>query len=309
MSDNKQRTTRVVAIGNQKGGVGKTATAIHLAAALGELGRKTLIWDLDSNTGLTNAFQIPGVYQGSFEVLLGIKDEGEEFCDPTNYIVDEDEEGIALPKGVHVLPASRELDNLDLAWLQSARKFEDVKDALKEPLARLDGLYDYIFLDTGPNVSTCTVASYKAAEWFMLVSEPEPLSVKALEAALSDIAMVRNRGNPGLRLLGIALTCVTKRRSLDQKMATWLKENYAQAGEYGVFKQTISRTTLLPRAQEKGKSLFQTNPDHDVCEQFRAMAREVEARLKIADDEKAAQGASRPSQQIEVIDEKGAAIG
>lgn len=281
MAHAEERETRIIAVGNQKGGVGKTATSIHLAAALGELGRRSLIWDLDSNTGLTNAFQIPeSIYDGSYEVLLGMKDPDEEFCDPAAFIVDEEEEGIDLPKGVHVLPAKRELDNLDIAWAQSDRKFEDVKDALKEPLERLRGKYDYIFLDTGPNVSTCTLAAYKAAEWFILVSEPEPLSVKALEAALADIAQVRRRGNPGLRLLGIVLTCVTKRRSLDRKMAAWLDENYAGAGEFGVFDDTISRTTYLPRAQESGRTLFQTKPDHEVCEQFRGLARAMEARMR-----------------------------
>lgn len=297
----KPRKTRVIAVGNQKGGVGKTATAIHLATALGELGRKSLIWDLDANTGLTNAFQIPGdVYQGSYEVLLGVKDQSEEFCDPTKYIVEEEEEGIDLPKGVHVLPASRELDNLDLAWLNSERKFEDVRGALKEPLARLDGLYDYIFLDTGPNVSTCTVAAYKAAEWFILVSEPEPLSVKAIEAALADISMVRRAGNPRLRLLGIVLTCVTKRRSLDRKMAAWLDENYAEAGQYGVFETTISRTTYLPRAQETGQTLFQAQPDHEVCEQFRELARAMEARIRTADAENAAAGSTVSAGEVSV---------
>lgn len=284
MDQNKGKKTRVIAVGNQKGGVGKTATAVHIAAALGELGRSTLIWDLDANTGLTNAFQIPAdVYAGSYEVLLGIKDEDEAECDPLKYIVDENEEGIELPKGVHVLPASRELDNLDIAWLQSDRKFEDVKDALKGPLETLRGRYDYILLDTGPNVSTCTVAAYKAADWFMLVTEPEPLSVKAVEAALSDIAMVRKRGNPSLRLLGIALTCVTRGRTLDRKMSAWLDENYAEAGAYGVFESTVSRSTYLPRAQEEGRTLFQTRPDHQVCEQFRAMARELEARIRTAE--------------------------
>ena len=279
------RKTRIVAVGNQKGGVGKTATAVHLATALGELGKKSLLWDLDANCGLTNVFQIPpGAYNGSLEVLLGLKDDGEEFCDPRNYIIDEEEEGIDLPKGIHVLPASRELDNLDIRWIGSERKFEDVKDAIKEPLNRLNGEYDYIFLDTGPNVSTCTVGAYKAADWFLLVTEPEPLSVKAVEAALSDIAMVQKSGNPRLNLLGIVLTCVTKRRSLDRKMRVWIEENYEALGDHGLFDTSISRTTFLPRAQETGRTLFQTRADHEVCEQFRKLAREMESRIKSFDD-------------------------
>ena len=291
MTENGRKRTQVVAVGNQKGGVGKTATAVHLATALGELDRTSLLWDLDANSGLTNVFQIPtDVYTGSLEVLLGIKDEGEEFCDPRNYIIDEEEEGIALPRGVHVLPASRELDNLDIQWINSERKFEDVKDAIKDPLKRLDGQYDYIFLDTGPNVSTCTVGAYKAADWFLLVTEPEPLSVKAVEAALSDIVMVQKAGNPSLNLLGIVLTCMTKRRSLDRKMRAWIEENYEALGDSGLFDTTISRTTFLPRAQQSGQTLFQTMGDHEVCEQFRSLAREVENRIHSRDLEISAQG-------------------
>ena len=299
MNNQTKRKTRVVAVGNQKGGVGKTATAVHLAAALGELGRSSLLWDLDANSGLTNVFQIPtDVYTGSLEVLLGLKDEGEEYCDPKNYIIDEEEEGIELPKGVHVLPASRELDNLDIRWISSERKFEDVKDAIKEPLGRLDGQYDYIFLDTGPNVSTCTVGAYKAADWFLLVTEPEPLSVKAVEAALSDIVMVQRAGNPGLNLLGIVLTCVTKRRSLDRKMRAWIEENYEALGDHGLFDTTISRTTFLPRAQETGRTLFQTMADHEVCEQFRTLAREMEARIKAAEEVKTANDANEDGRGV-----------
>ncbi len=294
MSEN--RNTRVIAVGNQKGGCGKTATAIHLAAALGELGRKTLIWDLDANAGLTDAFRVPSVYGGTLELLLGEKDEEEEFCDPISYVIDETEEGISLPKGVSIIPASRELDNLEKHWLNSDRKFEDVRDALAEPLSKLNGHFDYIILDTGPNVSATTVAAYKSADWFLLVSQPEPLSINKLEAALSDIVTVKRRGNEKLRVLGIVLTCVIRRRALDRRMSRRLEQDYGEIEGLGVFDTTISRTTYLPRSQEHGRTMFQDHPDHEVCEQFRALARSVEDRIKKADGEPSKPATATPEQ-------------
>ena len=101
------RKTRIIAVGNQKGGVGKTTNTVHIATALGEGGCQSLIWDLDMNHGATRHFGIDGnAYLGSFEVLIG--DEA-----PENVIMDGSVQAIELPKGVHLLPANRKLEKID----------------------------------------------------------------------------------------------------------------------------------------------------------------------------------------------------
>src|SRR5579884_3295889 len=143
------RRTRVVAVGNQKGGVGKTSNCVNLAAALGEMGRQCLIVDLDMNAGSTKQFKIPArSFEGTFEVLLG--EEG-----PLDVVVtNEDlEEGAGeLPAGVHLIPARRELEQIDTA-LAAKNKFAVPQDVLLEPVRLLRGHYDYVFLDTAPNAT------------------------------------------------------------------------------------------------------------------------------------------------------------
>ena len=161
------RKTRIIAVGNQKGGVGKSTVSTHLAAALGELGRKCLIWDLDSNSGTTRCFNVPETFLGAYEVMIGDEDSQDVI------ISNDPVEGLHLPKNVDVIIARRNLDTLD-DTLRSRNRFADGRDSLKAPLARLDGKYDYIFLDTAPNTNPPTMAAYKAAEWFIISAIPDP---------------------------------------------------------------------------------------------------------------------------------------
>src|SRR5271167_301347 len=121
--------TKVVAVGNQKGGVGKTSNTVHLAAALGEVGRKCLVWDLDVNCGSTQHFGIPDnmAILGTYEVLMG-----EEI--PEEVIVREDDlEEVELPKNVHLLPARRNLEFTDQALVGKLGRFSDLGSVLKKP--------------------------------------------------------------------------------------------------------------------------------------------------------------------------------
>ena len=153
--------TRIIAVGNQKGGVAKTTNTVHLATALGEMGRQCLIWDLDMNHGATLHFGIPSEgFLGTFEVLIGEEQ-------PEDVIITNDDEDVELPDHVHIIAARRNLEKIDQA-LVAKNKFLITQDVLLKPLQSLRGQYDYIFLDTAPNATTPTIAAYKAAELFIL---------------------------------------------------------------------------------------------------------------------------------------------
>ena len=267
------RKTHIIAVGNQKGGVGKTTNTVHIATALGELGRQSLIWDLDMNHGATRHFGIEGnAYLGSFEVLIG--DEA-----PENVIMEGSNKEVELPKGVHLLPANRKLEQID-DTLTSKNKFIIKHQVLIEPLKRLRGRYDYIFLDTAPNATTPTIAAYCAAEWFLLTAIPDPFAIEGLNDALQDIASVREHGNQDITVLGVVLTTVNRRTRLGQALAEYVKQTFTlPSGLCLKFETEIGRSTIIPTAQKIGKTVFQTEPTHKVTEQYRALAREFEAQF------------------------------
>lgn len=271
--------TQVIAIGNQKGGVGKTTTTVNLAAALGELGKKCLIIDLDANCGATRALGIPPTsFQGIVEVMLGEED-------PLAIALETDpDEGIELPHNVSLIPASRDLEMID-AMLVTKREYRhgDVKTCLTKPIEAIvkSGRFDYVFLDTAPNVMVPTSAAYRVARWFILTATPERLAVEGLNDALDDISVVREAYNRRLELLGVVLSCVNRRTRLATQLVQWVTERFEVMEPYGTFATRISRSTAVAYAQNEGQTILQREPAHKVTEQYRALAREVIERVNL----------------------------
>ncbi len=277
------RNTRIIAVGNQKGGVGKTTNAVQLARALAERGRKCLIFDLDMNHGATNHFGIDAnIYAGSYEILLG--DETPE----TVVLTRDPEEEIELPENVDLIPASRKLENIAAA-LSEKNKMLDPHRILLEPLRAVRGVYDYVFLDTAPNATPPTIAAYKSAEWFLLSAMPETFAIQGLDAAIQDIDAARKHGNPNLRMLGVVLCRVDRRTRLSKQLVDYVEQAFIDVnGMNRKFAATISHSTVISTAQKLGKTIFETEPDHKVTMEYRALAREFEERLAEFDRQDAA---------------------
>lgn len=269
-----QLSTQIIAVGNQKGGVGKTSNTLHLAAALGELGRKCLVIDLDGNCGATRGCGLGTDWLGTFEALMG--------QDPDELIVRSDPvEGTELPENVELLPARRNLESFEEEFRRT-NKFLEPSATLAPVLEKLRGRYDFVFLDTAPNASAPTVASYRSADWFILSTEPAKLSVEGLTDALMDIQAVREQGNAGLRLLGVIMCKVRTGTRIAETYTERIKREFAAAGELGAFQTPISMATAIESAQDDGKTIFQTDPGHKVADQYRALSHEVLRRLETA---------------------------
>src|SRR3954463_16821049 len=265
--------TTVIAVGNQKGGVAKTTNTVHMAAALGERGRRCLIIDLDINQGATRHLGITSeAFLGSYEMLIG-----EELAE--DVIITNDDEGVELPPNVHLISARRNPEKVEQALLQT-NKFLITQDVLIDPLRSLNGKYDYIFLDTAPNATTPTVAAYKAAKWFILSAFPGPLAISGLTDGLVDIRAAQQHGNPALRILGVVLSGIDGRKTrLATNLIDYVEEKFSvDGGPSAKFKTTISRSTVVPEASKLGKTVFQTDPTHKVAQQYRELAREIEGR-------------------------------
>lgn len=254
----------LIAVGNQKGGVGKTTNTVHIAAALGQRGRKSLIIDLDPAAGATKHLGVPeNSFAGSLE-LLSTEETVESLA-----ITDK------MPKGVHLIPSRPQLSELDTVL----SKYVDRTRILDRPIALARQMYDFIFLDTAPAAAaTTTVAAYSTAEWFLLSAFPHPLSLGGLTEAFNDIADVRKHRNPGLEVLGVVFTNVDGRAT---RLRAQLESVVHEALPGRRFETYISQAVILPDLSGRGKTLFQL-PRYNkfrVAAQYLRLAREVEHRV------------------------------
>lgn len=259
--------TKVICVGNQKGGVGKTTNTINLAGALHELGRRSLIIDLDMTSGATKSLRAPteGWY-GTFDLLSG--------AEPTECIITDKDTEVKLPPGVHLIPSSRNLNELDTYLANN--KWVVHQDLLMGPIEKLRGIYDYIWLDTPPQTTKTTIPALKVADFVILSCMPDQLAVQALTPAVQDILDARQGPNSGLVLLGVAMNAMPNPMT---RLARSLVNDVDAACPNLRFETSLKRTVVLQEATKKGQTIFQYEPTDAIADAYRRLAREVEERI------------------------------
>lgn len=266
----------VIAVGNQKGGVGKTTTSVHLARGLADLGHRVLLWDLDPSAGATKHLGVPPeVFCGTFEVLMGE-------LKPHEAVFTGDEE-FWMPDGLALIPASRILESIDRELLRTGR-MTAATEVLAPAIDEFRTRFDVILLDTPPStVLSPSLSAYRVSDWFILAATPDPLAITALNDAADDITKVRRHANPGLSLLGVVVNAADKRTRLTRELTEYLDMAFRMPdGNTLRLEPSISRSTIVPTAQKAGRTVFDTAPGHQVAEQYRELSRVVEQRLIIA---------------------------
>jgi chromosome partitioning protein len=253
-----------IAVGNQKGGVGKTTNAVHLAAALGHGGYRVLLIDLDPAAGATKHLGLPtGSYAGSLELLTS--DERVEALAITE----------GMPPGVLLIPARPQLAELDTLL----SKFVDKTRLLERPIAEARERFDFIILDTCPSAAaTTTVAAYASVEWFLISAFPHPLSLGGLSEALGDIAEVRRHRNPELEVLGVVFSNVDPRAT---RLRAELESVVGDALPGRQFETVISQAVAIPECSGRGRTLFQMPKYQEMRSalQYLCLAAEIEHRV------------------------------
>ncbi len=290
----KPSQAQIIAIGNQKGGVGKTTNTVHIATALAEAGRRVLIIDMDPNNTTTRHFGVDGdAFLGSYELLTG--DEP-----PEGVTITEADEEVALPRGLHLIPSRRKLEGVRAVLPIKHGKFYSARAILHTPLQTVLDKYDFIFLDTAPNAEPPTEASYLASDWLLLTAMPEPFAVEGLGDALRDIEDAQRGFNPNLRLLGVIIAGVDRRTNLSNSLTDYVQTAFTTTdGQSAKFKTIISRSTVIPSAQKVGRTIFQTSPDHAVAAQYRALANEIEERIGRLTQSSASASTPEPAEVLE----------
>ena len=247
----------ILAIANQKGGVGKTTTAINLAGALAELGNQVLCVDMDPQANLTVGL---GLNPNEIEVSIAnvLLDASLSLAD---IVMQTDTEGI------DVAPSDIDLSATENQLFSSIGR----EHALREVLHGSDKRYDHIIIDCPPTLGLLTINSLVAAVGVIVPVQTQYYSLKGFKALDTVVTQIRDKGlNPKLAIMGILPTFFDKRTNLAKDMLAELHE----LGDYHVF-ATIKQTVRLGEAPLTGRPVTSYAPRSDAAEAYRALAQEV----------------------------------
>ncbi len=261
----------IIAVGNQKGGVGKSTIAMNLAAGLAKRGKKIGLWDLDKGCGLKVYLGITSEeYQGSYEVMLG-------WSAPIEALLRKGDVECAsnLPLGVDFWVGSVYIKDLEDDWRKKNRSLH-VSAALKKPLQTIDKDYDYQILDLPPDPNGSTLAALGAADYLLVVTQAEEGSVSAISASISDLVEFQLGANPDLKLLGVVFNMIPNPRRVLHK--TYIEECRSQFKD-DVFTTIIDSSIAIAESQRVFKSVYDYPPSHKAAKNFDRFIDEVLARV------------------------------
>lgn len=250
---------RIIAISNQKGGVGKTTTAINLSACLAEKDKKVLTIDMDPQGNTTSGLGIDKneVEDTSYEVLLG---EAKIENAITKSIMD----------GLFVVPSERGLAGAEIELIRKV----DREFILKKEVERIKDDYDFIIIDCPPSLNTLTVNAMTTADTVIVPIQCEYYALEGLSELMYTIQLVKERLNNELEIEGIVFTMYDARTCLSLQVVENVKENIDKK----IYKSIIPRNVRLAEAPSYGQPINLYSPRSAGAEAYRALADEVIAR-------------------------------
>lgn len=260
MSDMSRPTgAKIIAVANQKGGVGKTTTTINLGAALCELGLKVLVIDLDP--------------QGNASTGLGIEPEDREFTTYEFLLEDVDLSQIILgtsTENLSLIPATVDLSSADMELISNEKRSFLLHDALRQP--GLDEYsFDYILIDCPPSLNLLTVNAMVAAHSVLVPLQSEFFALEGLSQLMLTIREVRQSANPDLRIEGIVLTMYDARNNLSQQVEADARDNLGDL----VFSSVIPRNVRVSEAPSYAMPVLSYDSGSKGAAAYRALAAEL----------------------------------
>jgi chromosome partitioning protein len=256
----------IIAVANQKGGVGKTTSTLNLGAALQEAGKHVLLVDLDPQGNLSVAagiIDIDAVYP-SIGDLLALAARGRSASGPRI-----EDAIVKSPCGLDILPANSALSAAELG-LVSALNRESMLAALLKPL---EAQYDYILIDCLPSLGLLAINALRAANGILIPVQADFLAIQGLAQIFETIAAVREQLNPDLNILGVLLTLVDRRTAHAREVVKVVRSSLN--GQVNVFNTEVRLHVALKETAKAGRSILDFDGHSRSAEAYRGLAREV----------------------------------
>lgn len=250
----------VISITNQKGGVGKTTSAVNLAYYLAKAGKKVLLVDFDPQGNATSGL---GVDKDKLNITMSDVILGKKLLKDTIIATDY--------KNLWLAPSTPHLANTEAELAQAERRFSRLKVAIES----VANQYDFILIDSPPSLSLLTVNGLIAARYILLPVQAEFYALEGLGQLLETMKLVRKNINPTLDLLGVLPTMINSRTSLSQQVYEEIKQHFPGK----VFKQTIPRNIRLAEAPSYGVPIGEYDKWSKGARAYKAVAKEVIERV------------------------------